>query len=186
MAYAGFFDQHYRDALRDEWCARLRAARVRLRDSLAVSEYLSTPEQRLAWHANALPADALVSNLLNLFFISFSLWFVFFSFTSLVLSKCVENAIMLERFNRYPLVIDPSGQAAEFLLKQYADRRIAKTSFLDASFMKTLESSLRFGTPLLVQDVENIDPVVNPVLNREIYKKGGRVLIRLGDQVFIL
>ena len=92
---------------------------------------------------------------------------------------------MLERFNRYPLVIDPSGQAAEFLLKQYADRRITKTSFLDASFMKTLESALRFGTPLLVQDVENIDPVVNPVLNREIYKKGGRVLIRLGDQVSI-
>ena len=61
LAYAGFFDQHYRDTLRDEWCARLHAARVRLRDSLAVSEYLSTPEQRLGWHANALPADALVS-----------------------------------------------------------------------------------------------------------------------------
>lgn len=37
-----------------------------------------------------------------------------------------------------------------------------------------------------MHDVENIDPVVNPVLNREIYKKGGRVLIRLGDQVMFL
>jgi dynein heavy chain 1 len=41
-----------------------------------------------------------------------------------------------------------------------------KTSFLDAAFMKNLESALRFGNPLLVQDVEHIDPVLNPVLNK--------------------
>ena len=108
----------------------------------------------ISWQANALPVDDL----------------------------CVENAIMLTRFNRYPLVIDPSGQAAEFLMNQYADKRITKTSFLDTAFMKNLESALRFGTPLLVQDVESIDPVLNPVLNKEIHKKGGRILIKLGDQ----
>lgn len=58
---------------------------------------------------------------------------------------------MLNNFNRYPLIIDPSGQAAEFLMKFYAAKKITKTSFLDASFMKNLESALRFGTPLLVQ-----------------------------------
>ncbi len=89
---------------------------------------------------------------------------------------------MLKRFNRYPLVIDPSGQAVEFLLNQYKEKKITKTSFLDSSFMKNLESALRFGNPLLVQDVENMDPVLNPVLNKEIRKKGGRILIRLGDQ----
>ena len=31
------------------------------------------------------------------------------------------------------------------------ERKIATTSFLDASFMKTLASAIRFGTPLLVQ-----------------------------------
>lgn len=31
------------------------------------------------------------------------------------------------------------------------DRKIATTSFLDSSFMKTLASAIRFGTPLLVQ-----------------------------------
>jgi dynein heavy chain 1 len=35
---------------------------------------------------------------------------------------------------------------------------------------------------LLVQDVENIDPILNPVLNKEFHKTGGRVLIRLGDE----
>lgn len=47
---------------------------------------------------------------------------------------CTENAIMLHRFNRYPLIIDPSGQAAEFIMKQFAHKNIQKTSFLDESF----------------------------------------------------
>ena len=32
------------------------------------------------------------------------------------------------------------------------------------------------------QDVESYDPIVNPVLNRELRRTGGRVLITLGDQ----
>ena len=55
-------------------------------------------------------------------------------------------------------------------------------SFLDDSFRKNLESALRFGNPLLVQDVESYDPILNPVLNRELKRTGGRVLITLGDQ----
>jgi dynein heavy chain 1, cytosolic len=89
---------------------------------------------------------------------------------------------MLKRFNRYPLIIDPSGQATEFIMNEFKDRKITKTSFLDDSFRKNLESALRFGNPLLVQDVENYDPILNPVLNRELRRTGGRVLITLGDQ----
>lgn len=45
---------------------------------------------------------------------------------------CMENVIMLHRFNRYPLVIDPSGQSMEYLAKQF--QSVQKTSFLDNSF----------------------------------------------------
>jgi dynein heavy chain 1 len=154
VAYIGVFDQRYRTMLLAKWKTRLIDLGLTFKTDLSVVEYLSDSDRRLAWHANSLPADEL----------------------------CVENAIMLERFNRYPLVIDPSGQASEFLMQQYRDRKIKKTSFLDSAFMKNLESALRFGTPLLVEDVESIDPVLNPVLNKEIRKTGGRILIRLGDQ----
>lgn len=43
---------------------------------------------------------------------------------------CTENAIMIKRFNRYPLIIDPSGQATEFLLNEYRDRKITKTRWV--------------------------------------------------------
>lgn len=34
----------------------------------------------------------------------------------------------------YPLIIDPSGQAVDFLMKEFAHKNIQKTSFLDDSF----------------------------------------------------
>ena len=34
----------------------------------------------------------------------------------------------------------------------------------------------------ILQDVESYDPILNPVLNREVRRTGGRVLISLGDQ----
>eukprot|EP01096_Ripella_sp_DP13-Kostka_P011830 TRINITY_DN484_c0_g1_i1.p1 TRINITY_DN484_c0_g1~~TRINITY_DN484_c0_g1_i1.p1 ORF type:complete len:4631 (+),score=2721.08 TRINITY_DN484_c0_g1_i1:206-14098(+) len=154
LAYSGFFDQQYRSTLMRKWKAHLLDVNVSIRDELSVIEYLSHPDERLGWQSNNLPSDDLA----------------------------VENAIMLHRFNRYPLVIDPSGQASEFLMAQYREKKIIQTSFLDSAFMKNLESALRFGTPLLVHDVESIDPVLNPVLNKEIRKQGGRILIRLGDQ----
>ena len=48
--------------------------------------------------------------------------------------------------------------------------------------MKTLASAIRFGTILLVQDVETIDPILNPILNKELQRTGGRTLIRLGAE----
>ncbi|KRT81614.1 AAA protein, partial [Oryctes borbonicus] len=154
IAYGGYFDQHYRQNLFMTWSQHLSQAGIQYRPDIARTEYLSNPDERLRWQANALPSDDL----------------------------CTENAIMIKRFNRYPLIIDPSGQATEFILNEYKERKITKTSFLDDSFRKNLESALRFGNPLLVQDVENYDPILNPVLNRELRRTGGRVLITLGDQ----
>ncbi|KNC76141.1 hypothetical protein SARC_11348, partial [Sphaeroforma arctica JP610] len=154
IVYAGYFDQLARHELLSLWQRSLGAARVQFRDDIALSEYLSTADERLHWQACGLPVDDL----------------------------CSENAIMLHRFKRYPLTIDPSGQAANFLTKLHQDKKMIVTSFLDNAFRKNLESALRFGNTLLVHDAENFDPILNPVLNRELYRNGGRVLIKIGDQ----
>jgi dynein heavy chain 1 len=155
IAYLGFFDQQIRHLLVAEWKDHITNAKLPCKQDLAVVEYLSHPDDRLSWARFGLPDDEL----------------------------CAENAIMLKRFNRFPLVIDPSGQATDFIMNTHAEKgNMTKTSFLDSSFMKALETALRFGSTLLVEDVENIDPVLNSVLNKEVHRNGGRVLIRLGDQ----
>ena len=67
-------------------------------------------------------------------------------------------------------------------MQKYSTQKITQTSFLDSAFLKTLASAIRFGTPLLVYDVETVDPILNPVLNKELQKTGGRTLIRLGSE----
>ncbi|EGG11538.1 uncharacterized protein MELLADRAFT_46877 [Melampsora larici-populina 98AG31] len=154
MTYGGFFDQSYRESMWQGWVDHLNQANLKYKAELSLTEYLSTADDRLGWQSKSLPADDL----------------------------CTENAIMLKRFNRYPLIIDPSGQATTFLMNEYRDRKMTVTSFLDEAFVKNLESALRFGTPLLIQDVEHLDPILNAVLNKELRRAGGRVLIRLGNQ----
>lgn len=79
-------------------------------------------------------------------------------------------------------MIDPSDQALKYVMNHYKSQKIQKTSFADDGFMKHLETAIRFGLPLVVQDVEKIDPILNSVLNKEVQKDGGRILIRVGDQ----
>merc|ERR550534_1236156 len=79
-------------------------------------------------------------------------------------------------------MIDPAGQAVTYISKLYSRKKLVKSSFVAANFLKALESALRFGTPLLVTDVEKVDPILNAVLNKETYRQGGRVLISVGDQ----
>lgn len=83
--------------------AHTRQANIEFRENLSVIELLSTADQREDWHEHALPMDDL----------------------------CRENAIILDRFNRYPLIIDPSGQATEYLMSMYKDRRVCAGIDLD-------------------------------------------------------
>ena len=154
LAYSGLYDQQYRKGMMDDWLEQLTLSGVSRKMHNPMVEYLSTADERLKWQENGLPVDDL----------------------------CNENAIILQRFNRYPLIIDPSGRATEFLQNQNKDRRLTVTSFLDDTFVKQLESSLRFGNPIMIQDAEHLDPVLNHVLNKEYQKTGGRVLIQLGKQ----
>ncbi|KAI5868419.1 cytoplasmic dynein heavy chain [Durotheca rogersii] len=154
LAYSGLYDQTFRKSMMEDWLHQLHLSGIHFKPHNPVTEYLSTADARLGWQENTLPVDDL----------------------------CTENAIILERFNRYPLIIDPSGRVTEFLQRECKDRRLTVTSFLDDSFTKQLESSLRFGNPILIQDAEHLDPILNHVLNKEYQKTGGRVLIQLGKQ----
>jgi dynein heavy chain 1, cytosolic len=77
VTYCGAFDYRTRTALVEEWRTVLDTVGVAVRSELSLIDYLSKPADRLAWSACGLPNDDL----------------------------CAENAIILERFNRFPLVV---------------------------------------------------------------------------------
>lgn len=154
ISYAGSFDQQVRQHLRRTWELHLESSGIPFERYNSVSNYLATGKRKLEWHENSLPVDEL----------------------------CVENAVMSDRYIRYPLIIDPTARMIEFFQNQHKSRKLTVTSFLDAAFVKHLESALRFGNPILIQDAEHLDPVITQVLNKEYKKTGGRTLITLGRQ----
>lgn len=153
LAYGGFFEQVQRETLWDQWQSRLSASGVPTVTPLSFVAAMSTADTRALWYEAGLPQDAL----------------------------CTENAIVLHRATRYPYIVDPSAQITPILQKLHAGK-MTVTSFLDGGFVHVFENALRFGHRILIQDAEHFDPIVMPVLNRELRRVGGRVLVRVGQQ----
>ena len=100
----------------------------------------------------------------------------------------VENAIMLYRSNRWPLMIDPQGQANRWVKNfetvpegvNKPQLKVIKQS--SPTFVRVIEAALQFGNPVLLENiVETIDPVLEPVLLKQVVVIGGAATIKLGD-----
>lgn len=64
----------------------------------------------------------------------------------------------------------------------YKTRKIEVSTYDDQNFYKILEKCLRFGLPILIRNVEAMNPLMNSILNKEVVRVSGRVLVRVGDQ----
>uniref|UniRef100_A0A8B9LGX2 Dynein, axonemal, heavy chain 7 n=1 Tax=Astyanax mexicanus TaxID=7994 RepID=A0A8B9LGX2_ASTMX len=97
-------------------------------------------------------------------------------------SFSIDNAIIISNSNRWPLMIDPQGQANKWVknMEKANSLRIIKLS--DSDFVRTLENCIQFGTPVLLENVgEELDPILEPLLLKQTFKQGGSLCIRLGD-----
>eukprot|EP00796_Vickermania_ingenoplastis_P010182 gene10185-7133_t len=153
LAYIGYFDESIREQLLvPRWVRCLETAKIPIRDHLNVLRYLVPPSLHLEWEQHGLPMDQL----------------------------CAENAMIMYRTERFPLLIDPTGTAARFLQREYATQKISKASFSRPGYLKQLEMAVRFGYPIILEDAEFLDPAVMPLLNQEYRQNGGRRMTRIG------
>lgn len=50
--------------------------------------------------------------------------------------------------------------------------------------MRTLEVAVQIGCSVLLQNIqETVDPLIQPVLNKQIIKQGGQMMIKLNDKL---
>eukprot|EP00931_Biecheleriopsis_adriatica_P081370 TRINITY_DN5469_c0_g1_i3.p1 TRINITY_DN5469_c0_g1~~TRINITY_DN5469_c0_g1_i3.p1 ORF type:complete len:4660 (-),score=1275.41 TRINITY_DN5469_c0_g1_i3:88-14067(-) len=100
----------------------------------------------------------------------------------------IQNAIMVTRSSRYPLMIDPQGQAL-FWIKKREDERISReplmcvTTLGNKMLKEQVEHTMTQGLCLIIENVENeVDPLLDPVLEKAVVKKGPKkFVIRVGD-----
>ena len=62
-------------------------------------------------------------------------------------------------------MIDPQGQANKWIKKMEAVREIKVIKLSESQYLRTLENSIQFGVPVLLENVlEDLDPALTPIL----------------------
>lgn len=93
----------------------------------------------------------------------------------------MEN-LAIKKWNDIPLVVDPLGYYSESAFNAFSKA----VSFLDETFLRTLEDTLRFGGDLLIRDAERYDPIMDSLIRNEFAFRGGQRTIQLGERVTVV
>ena len=154
IAYQGPFTAKFRNALNEKWVLSVKDKEVKSADLPTVGNVLADPVQVREWGIYGLPADNL----------------------------SVENAIFVTRSRRWPLMIDPQSQANRWVKNMEKAHKLRIIKLTQGDFLRVCEQSIRVGIPVLLENVlEKLDPSLDPILLKQVYKSQGRLLIRLGD-----
>ncbi|EPZ35039.1 Dynein heavy chain, coiled coil stalk domain-containing protein, partial [Rozella allomycis CSF55] len=156
VAYLGAFTKSFRDECLNDWIKICKEKKIPSSSAIKIANTLGEPVNIRKWIINGLPND------------SFS----------------IDNAVISSNTARWPLMIDPQGQANRWIKNMEKSRGLQVIKLSDADYMRTLENAIQFGTPVLLENVgEELDPVLEPLLLKQTFKQGGQLFIRIGDSV---
>lgn len=97
----------------------------------------------------------------------------------------IEN-LAIKAWGTNTLLVDPSGDFDVYMKELDQANSIRKVSFLDETFLRTLDDVLRFGGDILLQNAECYDPVMDSWIRNEIIHRGGQRTLHLGDKITVL
>ena len=92
----------------------------------------------------------------------------------MLLPFSINTNISVHKFSLpRPLMIDPQGQANKWVKNSWKDHKLSVIKLTDSDYMRTLENCIQFGTPLLLENVqEELDPSLEPLLLKQTFKQG--------------
>merc|ERR1719326_2320818 len=159
--YSGPFNSEFRDKLNyDTFLKETHTRGVPASDKVDLVSFLVDQGTIGEWNLEGLPSDDL----------------------------SVQNGIMVTRASRFPLMVDPQGQANRWI-KSREDERIksssgmAITTLTNPRLKDQIEFTMGEGLCIIIENVENeVDPMLDPVLEKAIIKKGKNMYINVSDQ----
>lgn len=96
----------------------------------------------------------------------------------------IDNAIIVTNSRRWPLMIDPQGQANKWVknMEKASNLNVIKLTQLD--YVRVLENAVQFGQPVLLENIgEEVDATLEPLLMKQTFRSGGTLCIKIGDSV---
>merc|ERR1711871_1052574 len=159
IGYLGAFTFDYREDMTTCWREELSKAGIKHSDSCDIVQTMVIPTQLRHWQLSGLPVD----------------------------NVSTQNGLIIDRARRWPLCIDPQGQANRFI-KNYGKDKEACEGGIDVvkqsekNFIRSLENGVRFGKWILLENVgEELDAALEPVLLQQKFKQGGQIMMKIGE-----
>ncbi|XP_066519150.1 dynein axonemal heavy chain 17-like isoform X2 [Hoplias malabaricus] len=155
VSYAGYFTKKYRTDLMDKyWLPYLKELKVPIpiTEGLDPLTLLTDDADIAAWSNQGLPSDRMST----------------------------ENATILSNTERWPLIVDTQLQGIKWIKNRYGNNlkiiRLGQKGYIDS-----IENAISCGDVLLIENIgETVEPVLDPLLGRNMIKKGK--YIRIGDK----
>lgn len=124
MSYAGPFPSEYRDELvKQTWLPQVQALAIPASAHFDFALFLADPAAVRDWNIQGLPSD------------SFS----------------TENGVMVTRGRRWPLMVDPQGQANKWVRNMEGKNMLKVLNLQMADMARQVENAIQFGSPVLLQ-----------------------------------
>ncbi|CAK9088100.1 Cytoplasmic dynein 2 heavy chain 1 (Dynein heavy chain isotype 1B) [Durusdinium trenchii] len=100
----------------------------------------------------------------------------------------MENAIIIVNSPeaRCPFIVDPANGATRWLrsnLAADAAQAFEVVSQQDPRFVNQVELAVRFGKTLVVVEVDGVDPMLYPLVRRDLKRQGPRWVVQVGDKL---
>ncbi|XP_064622088.1 dynein axonemal heavy chain 6-like isoform X2 [Lineus longissimus] len=153
VAYLGAFTAKYRKEQIQVWVNMCKEADIPISEEYDFVRSIVDATQVLRWHNLGLPND----------------------------THSTENAVIVKKSRKWPLLIDPQGQASNWIM-QMEGHNLKVVAASDPQYMRTMERGMRVGEAVLLVDVgETLDPSLKPILLHETFTRGGHKLIKIGD-----
>jgi dynein heavy chain len=152
IAYCGPFTAAFRGHIIENWIHECKVKAIPSGKSFSLQSCLGDPVKIRSWNIDGLPRDA-------------------FS---------IDNAIIISKAKRWPLMIDPECQANKWIKKMEGkENTLLILKLTDDNFLRYLENKIISGHPVLLENVgEELDPSLEPLLLKQIVKNE----IKLGDK----
>lgn len=162
MSYCGPFNQQFRNyMINEKFTVDCEARNVPVTRNLDVISFLADVGTIGDWNMQGLPTDPLST----------------------------QNGILVTSSTRFPLLVDPQGQALSWIknkerenLPNWNGQNVVDLS--DPKLKDKLEFCMGDGKSLIIVGVEDeIDPMLDPVMEKEIIKKGSRMYVNVSDKL---
>lgn len=153
VAYLGPFTAPFRKRLYTAWGKKLEELELEFTSGYNVSNLVEGLTVR-KWTSFGLPSDNL----------------------------SIENAIIMNKARRWPLMIDPQLQANQWIKNMEKDNQLKVVTLNQSDYLRTIVNAVQFGNPVLLENIgEELDPAIEPILLKQTFVQSGATYIRIGE-----